>query len=68
MFFHQEYRNRGIGKELVRRCIAHFPDSEWLVQTEKHFAGYYEKMGFKFANRKDTGVCFILTEAIRRVT
>lgn len=45
-----EYQNRGIGKELVRRCIAHFPDSEWLVQTEKHIAGFYEKMGFKIYN------------------
>ena len=23
-----EYQNRGIGKELVRRCIEHFPNSE----------------------------------------
>jgi len=45
-----EYRNMGIGKELVRRCIAHFPDSEWLVQTERHIAGYYEKIGFKIYN------------------
>lgn len=41
------YRSKGIGKELVKRCIARFPDSEWLVQTEKHIAGFYEKMGFK---------------------
>ena len=43
-----EYKNKGIGKELVRRCMAHYPNSEWLVQTEKHIAPYYEKMGFKF--------------------
>ena len=42
-----EYKNKGIGKELVRRCIEHFPNSEWLVQTEKELIGYYEKMGFK---------------------
>jgi len=41
------YQNRGIGTELVKRCIAHYPDSEWLVGTEKHIAGYYEKLGFK---------------------
>jgi hypothetical protein len=34
----------------VRRCITYFPDSEWLVQTEKHIAGFYEKMGFKIYN------------------
>lgn len=43
----QEYQNKGIGKELVKRCIQHFPNSEWLVQTEKHISGYYEKIGFK---------------------
>lgn len=42
-----EYRNRGIGTELVRRCIEHYPGTEWLVQTEKHISGYYEKLGFK---------------------
>ena len=42
-----EYKDMGIGKELVKRCLEHFPNSEWLVQTEKHILGYYEKMGFK---------------------
>ena len=42
-----EYKNKGIGKELVKRCIEHFPNSEWLVQTEKHISGYYENIGFK---------------------
>ena len=42
-----EYQNKGIGTELLKRCIAHYPDSEWLVGTENHIAGYYEKLGFK---------------------
>ena len=42
-----EYQNSGIGKELVRRCIGHFPDSEWLVQTTEEISGYYEKIGFE---------------------
>jgi len=25
-----DYQNKGIGKELVRRCIEHYPNSEWL--------------------------------------
>ena len=41
-----EYQNKGIGKELVKRCIGHFPNSEWLVQTTKEISGYYEKSGF----------------------
>lgn len=42
-----EYQNKGIGQELVKRCIEHFPDSEWLVQTTKEISSYYEKLGFK---------------------
>ena len=40
-------QSRGIGMELLRRCIAHFPDSEWLVQTTEPMAEYYEKNGFQ---------------------
>ena len=42
-----EYQQKGIGRELVRRCIGHFPDSEWLVQTTNEIYPYYEKIGFK---------------------
>ena len=45
-----EYHNKGIGKELVKRCIAHYPDSEWLVQTTTEISGYYENLGFKINN------------------
>jgi len=41
-----EYQNRGIGKELVKRCITHFPESEWLVQTTPETSRYYERIGF----------------------
>jgi len=44
------YQNKGIGKELLRRCIGHFPKSEWLVQTTKEISGYYVKHGFKINN------------------
>lgn len=42
-----EYQGQGIGKELVKRCIRHYPYTEWLVQTTGNIARYYEKMGFK---------------------
>ncbi|WP_312699030.1 GNAT family N-acetyltransferase [Sedimentibacter sp.] len=42
-----EFQNKGIGKELLKRCIEHFPGSEWLVQTTEEISGYYEKNGFK---------------------
>ena len=41
-----EFQGRGIGKELVGRCRACFPDSEWLVETQAA-AEFYEKLGFK---------------------
>lgn len=47
-----EFQNKGIGRELERRCIEHFPGSEWLVETTEKTATYYEKIGF----RVDKGV------------
>lgn len=43
----REYRGRGIGSELLRRCIAHWPGSEWLIPTEAHIASFYERLGFE---------------------
>ena len=40
------WQGRGIGSELLRRCRAHYPDSEWLVQTTRDVAPFYEKNGF----------------------
>ena len=45
-----EFQNKGIGKELVKLCIEHFPNSEWLVQTTEKISSYYEKNGFKVNN------------------
>jgi len=41
-----EYQNSGIGKELVRRCIGHYPNSEWLVGCDRKNIGFYKKLGF----------------------
>lgn len=42
----EEYRHRGIGSELVRRCMAKYPKAEWLLQTEEHIIPFYEGLGF----------------------
>ena len=47
LVIYPEFQNKGIGKELLCRCMTHFPNSEWLVQTTNEIAGYYEKIGFK---------------------
>lgn len=44
-----EYQNKGIGTELVRRCIEKVPNSEWLVETDKA-KKFYEKIGFTESN------------------
>ena len=41
-----EFQGRGIGKELIKRSIEHYPHTEWLVQTTDKIATYYEKIGF----------------------
>lgn len=41
------FQGQGIGQDLVTRCITHFPNTEWLVQTTEHMASYYEQFGFK---------------------
>lgn len=46
LVIYPEFQNKGIGKELISRCIEHFPNSEWLVQTTIEIANYYEKLGF----------------------
>lgn len=50
LVIYPEYQNRGIGKELIQRCIKHYPNSEWLVQTTNEIASYYEKHGFKIVH------------------
>jgi GNAT superfamily N-acetyltransferase len=45
-----EFQNKGIGTELVKRCIENFPNSEWLVQTTEKISSYYKKRGFKVNN------------------
>ena len=41
------YQNKGIGRELVKRCIEHYPNSEWSLETSEKNIGFYEKIGFK---------------------
>jgi ribosomal protein S18 acetylase RimI-like enzyme len=47
LLIHPEFQNMGIGRELIKRCIEHFPTSEWLVQTTENISSYYVRNGFK---------------------
>lgn len=46
---HPDYRSRGIGRELVRRCMATYPDSEWFLQTTQGRLSFYQQLGFQNA-------------------
>lgn len=41
-----EYQRRGIGREIVKRCIAYYPDSHWLVGSADDAVCFYNKCGF----------------------
>lgn len=41
-----EYQHKGIGKNLVQRCLDACEGSEWLVQTDIA-KDFYRKIGFK---------------------
>ena len=42
-----DYQNKGIGKELIKRCISYYPNSEWVLGTTEKNLKFYEKLGFK---------------------
>ncbi len=41
-----EYQRQGIGRELVTRCIARYPDSHWLLHAADDAVEFYNKCGF----------------------
>lgn len=43
------HQGAGIGQALVRRCVARFPDTEWLIQTTAEIAAFYERLGFRIS-------------------
>ena len=45
-----EYHGKGIGSELVRKCMDVYPDSEWLLETIPERVSFYEKLGFEINN------------------
>ena len=42
-----KYQNKGIGSELVKKCIAVYPNSEWLLETIPERVSFYERLGFE---------------------
>ena len=42
-----KFQNHGIGKELVKRSMTYFQDTEWIIQTTNKIEKYYTRLGFK---------------------
>lgn len=42
-----EYQGQGIGSELVKKCVAVYPNSEWSLETIPERVSFYEKIGFE---------------------
>ena len=55
-----EYQSRGIGSELVKRCIEYYPKSQWVVGCLKERAGFYENIGFQKGDPNGEGVCLTI--------
>lgn len=44
----ESHRKRGIGSELVRRCMGENPDMTWVLRAGRPgLSGFYEKLGFR---------------------
>jgi len=61
-----EYQSKGIGTELVKRCIAYYPNSEWLVGCLKDRASFYEKIGFQKGDPNGDGVFLTIPHPYHR--
>lgn len=44
-----DFQGNGVGRELLRRCMARFPGTEWFLRTTQEAMGFYQKLGFKTA-------------------
>lgn len=42
-----EYQGNGIGRDLVQRCMRHYPSTEWLIQTTEPLEAFYQDLGFR---------------------
>jgi len=41
-----DFQKRGLGRELLARCIRTYPKTEWIVQTTEAHIQYYLQNGF----------------------
>ncbi|MFH1500496.1 MAG: GNAT family N-acetyltransferase [archaeon] len=52
----KDFQSKGIGKELVRRCVREYPEVKWYIGSlNKRADKLYKRAGF----RKDTNTWFV---------
>jgi len=42
-----EYQGRGLGKNLLEKCLDQYPKLHFFLIADKHVASFYQKLGFK---------------------
>lgn len=45
----KEYQRKGIGKEMIKRCINKYPKIKWFIIANKKSKQFYPKVGFKLS-------------------
>lgn len=43
----EKYRNIGLGKKLVEKCVAKLPCGNWSARTTPEYYAFYKKCGFE---------------------
>ena len=41
-----EYQRQGVGRELLRRCVSHSPEVQWVLRASLIAADYYAHLGW----------------------
>jgi ribosomal protein S18 acetylase RimI-like enzyme len=47
MIVDPKYQKIGIGKQLIRKCLSHYPNLHFFLFADDDVTGFYEKIGFK---------------------
>lgn len=44
---HPDYQKRGIGKQLIQKCLEHYPNLYTFLVADKELVKYYRNLGFE---------------------
>lgn len=47
LIVHPKYQNRGLGKQLIQKCLEKYPDFYTFLIADEELVNFYNKLGFK---------------------